>query len=96
VDRANGFTGRVPVEVMNLPFRLSVPDVGLNGVLITEDQTSRTFSIVADPQAEAVEQQIVIAGRVETNSSVSSLYAAAPIKLRVVRKGTLTSSSRGK
>ena len=36
------------LSVNNLPFRITVPDIGLNGILITEDQTSRTFEIVAD------------------------------------------------
>ena len=33
VDRRNGFKGRVPIEVRNLPFGVQVRDVGLNGVL---------------------------------------------------------------
>ena len=42
IARANGFAGRVPLSVNNLPFRITVPDIGLNGILITEDQTSRS------------------------------------------------------
>ena len=43
IARANGFAGRVPLSVNNLPFRITVPDIGLNGILITEEQTSRSF-----------------------------------------------------
>src|SRR6185436_18170410 len=41
VERRNGFTARVPVSVMNLPHGVRVDDVGLNGVMITEQETSR-------------------------------------------------------
>ena len=50
IARGNGFTGRVPVSVLNLPLLLTVPDIGLNGILITEQQDSREFTIVADPR----------------------------------------------
>jgi hypothetical protein len=45
--RQNGFGGRVPVEVSNLPPRVRVLDVGLNGVLITEDEKKRSFTLEA-------------------------------------------------
>ena len=40
IARANGFAGRVPLSVNNLPFGMTVPDIGLNGILITEEQTA--------------------------------------------------------
>jgi WD40 repeat protein len=51
IERRNGFTGRVPVDVLNLPLGLRVLDVGLNGVLINEDETSRSFVVTCDPWA---------------------------------------------
>ena len=51
VRRANGFAGRVPVGVQNLPFGVHIPDIGLNGVLITEKQEEREFYLQADPHA---------------------------------------------
>jgi hypothetical protein len=83
IRRANGFAGRVPLSVQNLPFLLSVPDIGLNGILITEAEESRDFYIVAEPTAEPSEQTIFVTGRVETNSPLSSDHASVPIKLRV-------------
>ncbi|HVG39276.1 MAG TPA: PPC domain-containing protein [Pyrinomonadaceae bacterium] len=94
VARAGDFAGRVPVEVMNLPLGLNVPDVGLNGVLVRESESTRTFKIVADSKAQPVEQFIIVAARVETNSSVPSVHAAPPIKLRVVPKRSLASSAQ--
>ena len=90
--RQNGFGGRVPVEVRNLPPRVRVPDVGLNGVLITEEKTQRSFTIEALPSAEPGEQMIYLSGKIETRSGLDSSYAAAlPILLKVKAKGTTLS-----
>ncbi len=90
--RQNGFGGRVPVEVRNLPPRVRVPDVGLNGVLITEEQTQRSFTIEALPSAEPIEQMIYVSGKIETRSALDSSYAAVqPILLKVKAKGTTLS-----
>src|SRR5262249_70283 len=86
IKRANGFEGRVPVSVQNLPFLLGVPDIGLNGILITEKEEGRDFYIDADPRTEPLEQTIYVTGRVETNSEVASDHASVPIKLKVVPK----------
>lgn len=83
IRRENGFKGRVPVGVLNLPFRVTVPDIGLNGILITESQDSREFEIVADGNAPAVEQTIFVTARVETNGVASPEQVSAPITIRV-------------
>ncbi len=84
VDRRNDFHGRVPVAVMNLPPGVKVIDVGLNGVLITEQENRRSFTIEALASAEPIEQKIYVAGVVETRSNLPSAYAAPqPIVLRV-------------
>jgi hypothetical protein len=83
IVRQNGFAGRVPVEVRNLPPRVKVSDVGLNGVLINEDEDRRTFRIEALDVALPLEQTIYVGGRVETRSE-SPVYAAPqPILLRI-------------
>lgn len=84
VKRQNGFAGRVPVEVRDLPVRVRVTDSGLNGVLIQEDESERSFRIWALPNAEPVEGYIYISGRVETRSGQQNSYAATePILVRV-------------
>jgi hypothetical protein len=88
IARANGFTGRVPLSVNNLPFRVTVPDIGLNGILITEDQDSRTFEIVADDNASPVEQTLYVTARVETNGGTSSEHTSTPIRIRIVGRET--------
>lgn len=87
IVRNNGFAGRVPVNVMNLPPSVRVLDVGLNGVLINEDETQRSFTLAALPDSESLEQVIYVGGNVETRSPQQTVYAAPEaIVLRV--KGT--------
>ncbi len=83
VERHNGFTGRVPVSVMNLPHGVRVDDVGLNGVMITEQETSRVVHIVAEPWVQAQTQPLIIVGRVEVNSPIRNEAAALPVDLVV-------------
>jgi hypothetical protein len=85
VDRRNGFTGRVPISVMNLPHGVRVDDIGLNGVMITEEETSRTVHLVAESWVEPLTQPIVIVGRVEVNSPLRNESAALPVELVVTR-----------
>ena len=87
--RENGFKGRVPLSVLNLPFRVTVPDIGLNGILITEAQDSREFEIVADENAAPAEQTLFVTARVETNQVASPEQASVPIRLKITaRQGT--------
>lgn len=76
IERQNGFGGRVPVAVMHLPPRVKLVDIGLNGVLINENENRRAFTIEALPNAEPIEQLIYVGGIVETRSGLASLYAA--------------------
>jgi hypothetical protein len=96
IARHSEFRGRVPVEVRNLPPHVRVLDVGLNGVLITEDESRRSFTIEALPTAQAGEQWIYVSGQVETRSGQQSSYAAAePIKLVVKGKPDKMSGAVG-
>ncbi len=88
IARQGDFRGRVPVEVRNLPPRVRVLDVGLNGVLITEDESRRTFTLEALPSAEPVDQTIYVSGAIETRSGQQASYAAPQaIHLLVQRIG---------
>jgi hypothetical protein len=91
IKRQNGFGGRVPVDVRGLPPRVRVLDVGLNGVLLNEDETTRSFTLEALSSAEEVEQMIYVSGTVETRSPQQNSYAAPQaIRLRVKRSPTAT------
>jgi hypothetical protein len=88
IARQGGFGGRVPVEVRNLPPQVRVLDVGLNGVLITEDESRRSFTLEALPSAEPVDQWIYVAGAIETRSGQQNSYAAPEaIRVRVTSAG---------
>lgn len=76
VKRTGDYSGRVPVEVRNLPPTVRVLDVGLNGVLINETENERSFTLAALPTATPLEQVIYVSGLVETRSPQSSSYAA--------------------
>jgi hypothetical protein len=69
LERHNGFKGRVPCSVQNLPPGVRVVNVGLNGVLVTEDQSARTFTLRAESWAKPIEQPIYVVAEVESNSS---------------------------
>ncbi len=85
ISRNNEFGGRVPVIVANLPPGVRVLDVGLNGVLINETETGRSFTLEALVSAQPVEQDLVVSGNVETRAGgQQTLYAAEPIRLKVV------------
>lgn len=82
IARHNGFTGRVPCLIENLPPGVRVVNVGLNGVLVTEAQTSRTFTLRAEDWTKPIDQPFYVVAVVESNSSTS--HPSAPILLRVV------------
>jgi hypothetical protein len=87
VSRENGFAGRIPVNVMNLPPSVRVLDVGLNGVLINENETERSFTLEALETSDSLEQVIYVGGNVETRSPQQTVYAAPEaILLRVKGK----------
>jgi hypothetical protein len=97
IERHNGFTGRIPISVMNLPHGVRVDDIGLNGIMITEHETSRTFHIVAEPWVAPTSQPVLIVGRVEVNSPLRNEAAAEPIELVIQsRDDNLRAGQRGK
>jgi hypothetical protein len=81
VERHNGYKGRVPCYVKNLPRGVRVVNIGLNGVLVTETQTSRTFTLQAEDWAKPIEQPIYVIAEVESDSSTN--HASPPLQLKV-------------
>jgi hypothetical protein len=92
IARQGDFRGRVPVEVRDLPPRVRVLDVGLNGVLLNEDESRRSFTIEALPNAEPVDQLIYVSGFIETRSGQQNSYASPQaIRLHVKAKTAVAS-----
>jgi hypothetical protein len=81
VERRNGFNGRVPCTIENLPPGVRVVNVGLNGVLVTEAQSSRTFTLRAEDWAQPITQPIYVVGMVESNAP--TLHTSPPLLVKV-------------
>lgn len=81
IERRNNFKGRVPLEVRGLPHGVRVLDIGLNGILVTENEKQRTIVIYAEPWVrETAHPFVVLARREGTNAE----HAARSVLLRVV------------
>ena len=84
IRRNNGFGGRVPVEVRNLPPGVEVADTGLNGVLVNENETRRTFTLRMLPTAKPLSQPIYASGLVETRAGgQQNSFATEAIQLTI-------------
>ncbi len=90
IERQNGYKGRVPCYVKNLPRGVQVVNIGLNGVLVTESQTSRTFTLRAEDWAKPIEQPIYVVGEVESDSSTN--HASPPLELKVTERKQASST----
>jgi hypothetical protein len=55
----------VPVEVRGLPHGVRVLHVGLNGILITERETSREVVLYAEPWVKPMEHPIAVLAKRE-------------------------------
>lgn len=84
VERKNTFQGRVPCKVVNLPPGVAVDNNGLNGVLVSESETSRTILLRALNWAPPIEQPIYFVGTVESNAS--TFHASPPLILKVLAR----------
>ncbi len=83
VERRDGFTGRIPLEVRGLPYGVRVLDIGLNGILITEKEATRTIVLYAEPWVEPTEHPFVVLSRSERKGTE---HAAKSVLLRVSGK----------
>ncbi|MFL5339999.1 MAG: eIF2A-related protein [Gemmataceae bacterium] len=81
VDRRNGFKGRIPVEVPGLPHGVRVLNIGLNGILVTERDSSREIVIYAEPWVKPTERPFVVLAKREGKNTD---HAAKSVLLKVV------------
>jgi hypothetical protein len=94
VKRERGFEGRIPFDVRNLPHGVIVTDVGLNGVMITEEETTQRFRLAAESWVKPMEQPVVVVGRIETASPQRSDFPAKPFTLIIRPKESATKSAQ--
>ncbi len=82
VERFNGFEGRVLFRLQDLPYGVRPIDVGLNGVMIAEHETERTFTLECRPFVKPVVRQVLAVGLVE--ALVPTEHPSLPVMLEVV------------
>ncbi len=80
VERRNGYTGRVPLDVRGLPHGVRVLHVGLNGILVLPGQAEREVVIYAEPWVEPMERPFVVLARSERRGTE---HAAPAVTLKV-------------
>jgi WD40 repeat protein len=83
VERRKGFKGRIPIEVQGLPHGVHVLDIGLNGILITQAETRRTFVIRAEPWVQPTAHPFVVLAKREGKNTE---HAAKSVLLKVAGK----------
>jgi hypothetical protein len=66
----------------DLPFGVRPVNVGLNGIMIAENETERTFSLDSRPWVKPVTKQIYAVGIVE--ALVSTEHPSVPITLEIL------------
>ena len=80
IERRGDFKGRVPVEVRGLPHGVRVLNIGLNGILITERDTSREIVIYAEPWVQSMTAPLVVLAKSERKGTE---HAAKAVMLKV-------------
>ncbi|AMV24795.1 translocation protein TolB [Gemmata sp. SH-PL17] len=80
IARQGKFAGRVPIDVQGLPHGVRVLNIGLNGILITERDTSREVVLYAEPWVKPMEHPIVVLARRE---GTGAEHAAKSLLLKV-------------
>jgi hypothetical protein len=94
ITRREGFKGRVPFDVVGLPLGVTLRDLGLNGIMITEGETATRFRLEVQPWVRPCEQQIFVVGRIETTGRQPQSFPAAPITLSIKPKERMASGLR--
>ncbi len=89
VERHNGFNGRVPIDVRNLPHGVYVMDTGLNGIMVKEGENTRTMTIFAEPWVKDVTVPIFSIANVETKSPIPNRNVSGISTLRIKQRDQL-------
>jgi len=80
IERKNGFTARVPLEVRGLPHGVRVMNIGLSGILIVPGQTDREIVLYAEPWVKPMSVPMTVLSRSERKGSE---HAAPVVTLTV-------------
>ena len=80
IERRNGHTGRIPLDVRGLPHGVRVLHIGLSGILVLPGQTEREVVIYAEPWVKPTERPVVVLARSERKNTE---HAAPSVTLKV-------------
>ncbi len=90
IERQNNFKGRVLFRMEDLPFGVRPVNVGLNGIMIAENETERTFMLDCRPWVKPVTKSIYVVGQVE--ALVPTEHPSVPVTLEI--QGTERASAK--
>ncbi len=93
IERRNDFKGRIPIEVRGLPHGTRVLDIGLNGILITERDTSRVITLYSEPWAQPTNHPFVVLAKREGKNTE---HAAKSVLIRIVPASPVVAGSEQK
>jgi len=65
-----------------------VKDVGLNGVLITEAETTQRFVLSVQSWVQPMSENVFVIGRIETTSPLRSEFPTSPLRLVILPPAT--------
>lgn len=92
IERLNGFKGRIPIDVHGLPHGVRPINVGLNGILITEKETERSFELYCEPWVQPQQMPMVISAKDESKNkdypTRSVLLKISPDGIAQTKKST--------
>ena len=91
VNRLNPEIGRIPVEFRNLPYGTRVLNIGLNGILVTPQETERVVELYAEPWVRPTRRPVYPAARVEATRQV--IPVSAPVELIIDDQPTAAAES---
>jgi hypothetical protein len=91
VERLNGFKGRVLFRLQDLPYGVRPIDVGLNGVMIAENETERTFTLECRPFVRPEIRTIFAVGIVE--ALVPTEHSSEPVTPEVIGAESVRASN---
>ena len=83
VERRNGFKGRIPIDVRGLPHSVTVQNIGLNAIMITEAETEREVVLRAESWVETGSVPLIV---VASREGKNAEHAAPPLMLNILGK----------
>lgn len=80
IERKEGFKNRIPIDIRGLPHGVTVQNIGLNKIMITEKETSREVVIRAEPWVAPTTCPILVVAQREGKKAE---FAATPVMLTI-------------